>query len=155
MSQTNLFGETETSVLSMRLPRLPDWAKVGGNARFANMGHRISAYDKEKQAWAALIREAKAPSFDTPHITGPFKLRIVLHLPHARVFPDFDNAVSSLKILIDLLEPMRVSTRGNRGRTSGMLGWVSDDKNAVWPWELEKVHKSPYAPMIEVEVTPL
>ena len=55
-------------------------------------------------------------------------IKVTLGFPNRRALPDVDNAMRALKPLLDLLEPLRAISLGQRGMiTRGFLGVVEDD----------------------------
>lgn len=147
--------------LSVMIRRLPDFQSVAGNARHADFWVRKRAFEAERFAWSARLREAKAPDFEqSPHFNGPVKLRAVLHFATAQI-PDYDNAISGLKTLIDLFEMRRETQRRNprTGHTTvsvkGLLGWLSNDRQIEWRWDVEPVKRSPHAPATWIEISPV
>lgn len=134
----------------LSLPRLPSWRDVGGNVRHSSGWARTAAIEAERTAWTMLLNDAPR----RPRLTGPVRLHVTLHLP-TKQGPDFENAAVALKTLIDLLEPVKVANRGRRGAVKGLLGWLENDRQIVWPWQLFKVPQSPKAPLTELELEAL
>jgi hypothetical protein len=60
------------------------------------------------------------------HFNAPVILRCVLHFPTRRK-PDVDNCGTSLKTLLDMLEPYHQTMGRNRAAHKGFLGWLADD----------------------------
>lgn len=144
--------------LYVALRKLPDFVAVGGNARFANPGHRISVFDREREEWKVALRAAQAPQFDQgAFFNGPVELRATLHFPTASR-PDYENAVVALKTLVDLFEPFSSKVRTARQSkkqytvTKGMLGWIANDRLIVWPWLVRDETRSAKAPLTEIEL---
>lgn len=136
--------------LTMSLPRLPDMSRVGGNSRHYDWRVKAREWNAEQDAWIIEMGMMEIPQFEKAQITGPFHLKITLHFPTQR-HPDFLNAAYALKPLEDLLEPWRIIN--NNQVTRGHLGWIADDNNVVWPWQLTRCVGCDEAPRTDVTVT--
>lgn len=141
--------------LRLELAKLPNMARVGGNARHTSSFGRADAYRKERDDWIALLRPYETTQ--EARITGDARLHIVAFYP-TESNPDYENALYAYKTLIDLTQVPKVTFIEQKGgkrvpHQSGWLGWVVDDKQYVWPYILEKVNASKEAPKTIVEVT--
>ena len=95
---------------------------------------RYRAEAEEREKWMALlISEGYSRRFD-PIFDGPVAISIKLIFRGGR-FPNEDNAITSLKPLIDCLEVHRVIPIGSDPRkwhTRGHAGFVLDDELFRW-----------------------
>ena len=122
-----------TPARQIAIPRLPNFKRVSPNAlAYIHWAKRYSAVKREIDEWRiALIAQcglAPVPHGTEPVVEGDAALRITLRFPKKRRV-DGDNALASLKPLIDLTQVPRAVLRGGKPRMlPGHLGWVADDK---------------------------
>ena len=139
----------EQTSLRLALPRLPDFAAVGGNARHAHWQERADAIKAESDAWIMLmLHEGYRPASPEPAISGPATARYTMHFKGV-ARPDMLNAAYALKCLEDLLQRPAYT---KDGRVTGYLGWVRNDSQFGWRTTYCKVEHSADAPMTVVEV---
>jgi len=117
-------------MIKIQIPTLPDFAKVGGNARPGHYMQLARDIKDEKEKWIAHLIAIGYRQSDTPRWAGPVSLTVKMVFS-TMSYPDSDSCWRSLKPLIDLLEPHRVIPKGRDPSswvTRGFAGIVESDK---------------------------
>ncbi len=114
------------------LPRIPLWGKVGSNRSKSHWAQDHRAKSEERDEWIELLVFAGARMKDGAVLQGEVEAHLSVLFPSDANWPDQQNVFEGYKVLIDLLEPRRITGQAPNFSMHGFAGLIENDGLLRW-----------------------